>query len=523
MSLKLIPMPQKCAEALGEFIVCDATRILIADARPELSRAAEYLADRMRPATGFALPIATGAPGQPDSIGLALTPPDERLGAEGYRLRVAPDHVLLSAPTEAGLFYAIQTWAQLLPPQIESQWRVPVFDPIPPDCQLPPGWKAPAWRAPCVEIEDWPRFEWRGFMLDCSRHFRSVATLKWVIEKLARLKMNRFHLHLSDNHGWRVEVPKWPRLTQVGSCVEPEPRRHGFYTAADLREVVAYAARHHIMVIPEIDVPGHIFGAVAAYPDLCCTGKPIRNDLSHFHQLDILCAGNERVYEFLEDVFTTLASIFPAPYVHVGGDEAPKRRWRACPKCQEVIRREKLRDEEELQGYFVRRIADIVRRSGKRVIGWEEVINDQLPADTIVQWWRRSTGNAGALEAFRKGHQVIVSRGDFSYLNAWKWQLPDFYQAEYFPREPLFHAHFDEVGSVEPEEWKSILGAECCLWGETTPDELVASRMFPTILANAELAWRYPAPPQRDFGEFSKRVQALQSYFEGTAKLTWGS
>jgi hexosaminidase len=518
--LNLVPYPQICREKRGEFLLTRRTRIAGAGAAAAMG---EYLAGRLRPATGFPLKVQKSGSGE-GVIRLATTGPDCELGDEGYRLCVAPNGVDLSAPGEAGLLYGIQTFLQLLPDAIESQWRVPKMDPLPPDCVLPEGWKPQRWFAPCVEIEDRPSFAWRGFMLDCSRHFRSLETLKWCVEKMVRLKMNRFHLHLTDNHGWRIEVPGWPKLAEVGGFVEPEPRREGFYTADDIREIVRYAAERNIMVVPEIDLPGHCYSAVASYPELCCTGRPRRNDMSHFHQLDILCAGNEGVYGFVRDVLAEVLRLFPAPYVHIGGDEAPKNRWRVCPKCQARIRTEGLKDESELQAYFIGRVAEMVRREGKRIIAWDDVLAGHPEPDVIVHWWSSARGVIAPLEAARRGHQVICSRSDWSYFGAWSWQLEPFYtRAEYLPREFTGFREERPAGHPDPEEWRSILGAECCMWGESTPDELLSSRIFPAILANAELQWHYLQPRQRDYPGFHRRVRALQDYFDGTARLNWGS
>lgn len=519
--LNLIPYPQSYREKRGQFVLTAKMRILSASA--DVLPMAEYLAERLRPATGF--PLKVERTGRGDGIiRLAITGSDKKLGEEGYRLQVKPTGVDLSAPAEAGLLYGIQTFLQLLPNEIESQWRVPKMDPPPPDCVLPKGWGPQQWFAPCVEIEDWPSFEWRGLMLDCSRHFHSLDTLKWCVEKMVRLKMNRFHLHLTDNQGWRIEVPGWPKLTEVGGFVEPEPRRQGHYTADDIREIVRYAAARNVMVIPEVDLPGHCYSAVASYPELCCTGCPRRNDMSHFHQLDILCAGNDRVYGFVRDLLAEVLRLFPAPYVHIGGDEAPKNRWRVCAKCQARMKEEGLSDEGELQAYFIRRVSEMVRGEGRRVIAWDDVLAGHPEPDVIVHWWNSSRGALAPVEAIRRGHQVICSRSDWNYFGAWAWQLEPFYtRAEYLPQEFTGFREERPGGHPDPVEWQGILGAECCMWSETTPDDLLAARIFPTILANAELQWHYVPQRQRDYPAFERRVRALQSYFEGTAKLNWGS
>jgi hexosaminidase len=527
MNLNLVPAPQRVETSPGCFTLNDATAVLHTDDDAAVRAAAEALACALRPATGFALPVRRGKAGSANSIVLQRVPADAQLGEEGYRLTVTPDTVNIAAPAPAGLQYGAQTLLQLLPHYIVSKWRVPRMDPLPADVVLPAGWRAPAWEIPCVAIEDWPRFAWRGLMMDCSRHFMPVATLEWCMDKMLQLKMNRLHLHLSDNHGWRIEVPGWPRLTEIGSRIEPEPRRHGFYTNDDIRRLVAYGAARNIVLIPEIDIPGHIYAAVKSYPELCCTGQPRRNDLSHWHQLDILCAGNDRVCAFLDDAFGALMALFPGPYIHVGGDEAPKDRWRACLKCQERIRRERLANEAELQAWLISRISETIRRAGRRVIAWDDVLDGHPQSDVIIHWWNRSRGMRPPLEAFQRGHDVICSRGDWNYYRPWfgEAQLESFYRdAEYLPPESRgFGEEGPNLPHQDPAEWRHILGAQGCMWTESTPPETVPYRIFPAMLANAELQWHYTPQLQRDVAAFTRRALKMYNHIEGFSPLQWGS
>lgn len=510
--MNLIPMPKNCRAQEGRFVLSEDAVVRCDEAGRE---AAEAFARQLRRPTSYALPVEAG---EPTSGCVAFTYAD--LPPEAYRLEITPSGIHLEAGSPSGFQYATTTLMQFLPEQAVAQCHVPRMDPLPPGRPVREGWERPSWQAPCVRIEDAPRFGWRGFMLDCSRHFHTVEWIEWCLDLMAKLKMNRLHLHLSDNHGWRVEVPGWPRLTEVGSRVEPEPQRQGYYTADDLRRVASYAAARSIEVVPEIDVPGHIFAGVKSYPELCCTGRPVRNELSHWHQLDILCAGSERTFEFLEAVFGTLADLFPSPWVHLGGDEAPKSRWRECPRCQERIRTEGLAGEAELQGYVVRRVAEFLRSRGKRVIGWEEVLHAGLPSDAIVQWWRSNLGRWAMLEGLAQGHELIVSRSDFSYFTPWADQLDAFYQAEYLPPELLADAE-EETSAVEPEAWSRVLGGECCMWTENTPSELLPARLLPAMLACAEVMWTYPA--RRDTSDLRRRALALETRIEGTPIIQWGS
>lgn len=517
--LDLIPYPREVDRHPGRFLLREDAIILVESTgdTQAAEQAAEILAQHLRPPTGYAFPIKrTAADAPPGSIRFAGGDPG--LADEEYRLRVEPEQVVIRAPTQAGFFYGIQTFLQLLPAEIRSQWEVPKMKPVASTL----GWNFD-WSCPCVAITDGPRFGWRGLMIDCSRHFRKLETLQWVIETMAKLKMNRLHLHLTDNHGWRVEVPQYPRLTEIGARTEPEPRRHGFYTADDLREVVAHAARHQITVIPEIDIPGHVWSAVSAYPSLCCTGKPTRDDRSAWHQQDILCAGHEEVFTFLEAVFGQLLEIFPGPWIHVGGDEAPKARWKACPRCQQRIRDEGLANEEELQGYLISRVADFLRRNGRTVIGWEEVLEGGGPSDAVAQWWRSGMGNAVPVNALRAGHRLVVSRSDFSYFGRWD-DMDRFFNGVYLPDELRYTEDRRALRHGEPiPEWENILGAECCLWGETTPDSLLYARLFPAIFANAELQWRYSDPEKRDLPDLKRRAARVRDHIEGNRPLNWGS
>lgn len=521
-TMNLLPAVKKYDQRDGNFLLTEKTKIAVQQDHPAVRMVAERLAGEMRVPTGFPLPL-NGKPDDQEVISLELCPRDEELGDEGYRLTVSKGKVNIAANTPAGLQHGTQTFLQLLPPQISAECFVPrlAMYPLPEDIILPDGWEVPRWTAPCCEIMDKPRFEWRGFMLDCSRHFHSVKTVKWCIDLMVQLKMNRLHLHLSDNSGWRVEIPSWPLLTEKGSKTELHPKRHGFYTISDIKEIVDYAAARNIIVIPEIDVPGHVYAVVSSYPELCCTGNPIRYDMSHFHQLDILCAGSEKVDKFIQDVFNHLMDIFPSPYIHLGGDEAPKNRWRKCPACAEKMRQEGISDVEELQGHFVNRVAEVIRQRGRRPIAWDCIMGGNPEPDVIIHWWNASRGVIAPLEAIKKGHEVICSRSDWNYFRAWDDQLENFYfRAEYLPREYIGFREQRPQPYPDPEEWNKIIGAECCMWTEDTPSELLPERLFPEILANAELQWAYTV--NRDLNEFRKRARYRRPTFERVQMVHWG-
>lgn len=489
----LIPGPRATTELDGRFLLAGATRIVLGNNAPEARNVAAYLQARLQPATGFPLDISQEASER--DIVLTLSGDSASPGSEAYQLRVESNGVRLSASTAAGLFMGVQTLCQLLPSEIESQERV----------EREEGWSIQG-----VEIDDEPAFKWRGMLLDCSRHFMSKAFIKRTLDVLARLRMNRFHWHITDDQGWRLEIRKYPELTRLGGFVMNEATQQGYYSQDDIKEIVAYAADRHIMVVPEIDVPGHSFAAVKSYPWLCCTGRPVRQASGHTR--DLYCAGKERTFEFMEDVLSETMELFPAPFIHIGGDEAPKNNWRECPACQERIRKEGLKDEEELQAYFNRRIADFLQKNGRRLVGWDEIVEGGAPKSSLVQFWRhRTTQNKFCIDAVRKGYEVVASPNSFCYLSfpvtpdehfrvERTSTLKKVYGAKYLPQE------------LSPEEHQRIIGAECCIWSEYLTEHDVYRMLFPRVLAVSELMWSYPKA--RDYDQFVKRVQACQARWQ---------
>ena len=312
------------------------------------------------------------------------------LGEEGYRLSVAPDGVRISSSAPAGRFYALQTLRQL------GKGRIP-----------------------CMEIEDRPRFPWRGLLFDTCRHFFPVESLKRQLDLLAAHKMNRFHWHLTEDQGWRIQVDAYPKLTRIGAWratvdlinpdkpkpVVPGIRYGGYYSKRDIREVVAYAAERHIVVVPEIEMPGHSRAALAAYPELSCAGGPFEVATKWGIHEDVYCAGQEKTFRFLETVLEETLELFPSPFIHIGGDECPKARWKNCPRCQARIKKHRLKDEHELQSWFIQRMVNFLKKKGRRAIGWDEILEGGLAKGATVQSWR---GMKGAVAAARAGHDVIA-------------------------------------------------------------------------------------------------------------------
>lgn len=504
----IVPVPAKIERGQGVFTLKQATPIV---AEPgAASAAAAYLAGALEPALGFKPAIreaSAGAPPPSGAIVLATTGADAALGNEGYELTVTADAVTIRAPAEAGLFYGIQTLRQLLPPQIlagKPQQGV-------------------AWTVPAVTIRDVPRFVWRGAMLDTCRHWFEVAFIKKFLDHMALLKLNTFHFHLTDDQGWRIEIRKYPRLTEVGSKRRESPMRGdrnkgdgtpygGFYTQAELREIVAYAKKLHINVVPEIEMPGHALGALTAYPELSCTGGPFEVRTRWGVEPDVYCAGNDRVIAFVEDVMTEVLDIFPSAVIHVGGDECPKDRWKKCPKCQARIRELGLKDEHGLQSWFVQRIEKFLNAKGRRLLGWDEILEGGLAPNAMVMSWR---GTAGGLKAASEGHDVVMSPTQYCYL--------DYYQGRDKSKEPEAIGGFvplKTVYSFEPvpaalpaDKQAHILGTQGNLWAEFIFDGTNVMYMAqPRLSAIAEIGWSPVAA--RDWEGFLARLPALFARFD---------
>ncbi len=471
---------------------------------------AAYLADWLSLRLGRKVEVRP-APASTEAGQFLLTTgaADGDLGPEGYELTVRPQAVTIAAPTPAGLMHGVQTFRQLLPPAFESA-----------------GGDAgdTRWSLPCVSISDRPRYGHRGMLLDCGRYFVPPERVKRTIDLLAYHKLNVLHWHLTEDQGWRLEIRKYPRLTQIGAWRtatrdDEQPRTSeadvqagrapkaglygGFYTQADVREIVAYAAARGITVIPEIELPGHCGAALAAYPELSCTGGPLDVSTRWGVHEDVYCAGNERVFEFLEDVLSEALELFPSQYIHIGGDEVPKTRWQACEKCQARMKAEGLTDEAELQSYFVRRIERFLSQRGRRLIGWDEILEGGLPPNATVQSWR---GMSGAVAAASAGHDVISSPTSHCYLDYPHYKGEPSY-ADWMGVLSLRTAYSFEPTPAElsPEQARHVLGLQGNLWTEWAPPRLLDSRMFPRLCALAEVGWS--PKDARDWEDFQRRMR----------------
>ncbi|MBR6345875.1 MAG: beta-N-acetylhexosaminidase [Bacteroidales bacterium] len=433
---------------------------------------------------------------------------NDGLSPEEYLLKVDAEGLRLEASAFNGFLYGLETLKQLLPPEFYSAGKV-----------------SARWTLPFIDIKDSPRFAYRGMHLDSSRHFWSIDEVKRYIDIMLSYKLNRFHWHLTDDQGWRVEIKRFPRLTEVGSMrketlegsLYADSLRFdgtpygGFYTQDEMREVVAYAAARGITVIPEIDLPGHMVAALTAYPELGCTGGPYEVWTLWGISEDVLCPGNEKTFEFIEGVLDEICDIFPSEYIHIGGDECPKVRWAACPKCQARIRELKLRDsggvskEQRLQNYVTSRVQDYLASKGRKIIGWDEILEGELSEGATVMSWR---GTEGGIEASARGFDAIMTPYPFLYL--------DYYQSRERDHEPLAiggYLPLERVYSYEPFDGLTegseshILGVQANLWTEyiATPEHL-EYMLLPRLLAVSEIQWC--KPERKDYGRFLSSLPA---------------
>jgi len=513
IQLSIIPQPLSVKESSGNFAIGKKTIIYVDDNNPSLQKIAEMLSSQLKYETGYDLKVIK-ITGDAPSNAIILTQKDaiDFLGAEGYSLSVRSDKVIIKGMQPAGVFYGAQTLLQLLPVKSETVLPSPASVPRSPVSSL----RSPvSLTIPGVEIKDKPRFGWRGMMLDVGRYFYSVDFIKKYIDYLAMHKMNTFHWHLTEDHGWRIEIKKYPKLTDVSAWREAtqydkstnqlDKNPHGgFYTQDQVREVVAYAKDRFVTIVPEIEMPGHSLAALVAYPELSCTGGPFKIPDQWGIQKDVFCAGNEQTFKFLEDVLTEIAELFPSPIIHIGGDECPKDHWKTCPKCQARIKTEGLKDEHELQSYFIKRIEKFLLTKNKRIIGWDEILEGGLAPNAAVMSWR---GIKGGIAAAQQHHDVIMAPTTYAYF--------DYYQGEPY-LEPVAIGGFlplDKVYSYEPvpselntEEASFIKGVQATIWCEFIHSaEKVEYMSFPRAAAVAEIGWT--DPKLKNWEDFKRRLE----------------
>lgn len=501
---QVIPLPQEIATVQSNpFILDGSVKIIYPEGNEKMKRNALFLADYLKKATGKSFSIEAGTEGK-GAIVLKLGLEAEN--PEAYQLAVNGDGVTIAAPTEAGVFYGIQTLRKSIPLAVGTTVSLPA-----------------------VEINDYPRFGYRGVHFDVSRHFFNVDEAKTYIDMMTLHNMNQLHWHLSDDQGWRLEIKKYPKLTEIGAT-RPETvigrnsgkydgtPHSGFFTQEQAKEIVAYAAERYITVIPEIDLPGHMQAALAGYPHLGCTGGPYEVWKDWGVSDQVLCAGNDSVLTFIDDVFTEVMEIFPSEYIHVGGDECPKSEWAKCPKCQARIKAlglksdDKHSKEERLQSFIINHAEKFLNDHGRKIIGWDEILEGGLAPNATVMSWR---GEAGGIEAAKQKHDVIMTPNTYLYF--------DYYPTKDIENEPLAiggYLPLDHVygyepmpASLTPEEQKHIIGVQANHWSEYFPTFSQLQYMaLPRWAALSEIQWTNA--DKKDYQDFLTRLPQLINMYD---------
>ena len=500
---QIIPIPQEIVMGQdGAFTLANGTKVLYPEGNEKMQKNAQFLADYVKELTGNTLSVEAGTEGK--GIILQVTP--NEVQPEGYQLTVSADKVVINGGSEAGVFYGIQTLRKSIPAGQGINVSLPA-----------------------VEINDAPRFSYRGAMLDVSRHFFTVDEVKSFIDMLALHNINRFHWHLSDDQGWRIEIKCRPLLTEKSSKRKETVigrnsgkydgiPHEGFYTQEQIKEIIAYAADQHIIIIPEIDMPGHMQGALHAYPELGCTGGPYEVWTQWGVSDDVLCAGNDEVLKFIEDVLGEVVELFPSEYIHVGGDECPKTRWKECPKCQARIKElgikgdSKHTAEEYLQSFIINHAEKFLNSKGRQMIGWDETLEGGLAPNATVMSWR---GEGGGIEAAKQKHNVIMSPNTYLYF--------DYYQTKDIDNEPLaiggylplenVYNYEPMPKSLTPEEQKYIIGVQANLWVEYIATLAHIQYMeLPRMAALSEIQWS--AADKKDYENFLSRLPQLTSLYD---------
>lgn len=504
---QVIPLPQEVSLTQEKPFWLDGDVLI---AYPEnnalLQRNAEFLSEYIRQSTDYAPKTKAIAAGEQviNAITLGLDP--GIANKEGYVLTTTPEGISINGQTENGVFYGIQTLRKSIPAEAKGATIL-----------IPAG-----------EIKDEPRFSYRGMHLDVGRHFFPIEFIKKYIDLLALHNMNTFHWHLTEDQGWRIEIKKYPKLTEIGSqrsrtVIGRNTQEYdntpygGFYTQEEAKEIVKYAQERYITVIPEVDLPGHMLAALAAYPEMGCTGGPYEVCPRWGVFEDVLCIGNDKTMQFLEDVMSEIIEIFPSEYVHIGGDEAPRDRWRECPKCQARIKAEGLKAdknhtaEDRLQSYCMTRIEKFLNSKGRRIIGWDEILEGDVAPNATVMSWR---GASGGIKAAQMGHDVIMTPNTYCYF--------DYYQTADTEDEPLGiggYVPIEKVYSLDPtfdlneEQKKHIIGAQANLWTEyIATTEHVEYMVLPRMAALAEVQWTQPE--KKDFKDFTTRLARLMKFYQ---------
>lgn len=472
-SITITPYPSKLIEHPGNFTLTRSTSLN--NNSSELDVMTLYFRDKLSASTGYK--FASGNQTK-NAINIVLDP-QSGIAVEGYKLNVKKDVIEIIASTTRGAFYGMQSLLQLLPSDIESRTKV----------------KSIAWIIPCVTIEDEPRFDYRGVMIDAARHFVPVDQIKKMLDVFALYKINKFHWHLTEDQLWTIEIKKYPKLTELGSKrIEVDGTIHeGFYTQEDIRHIVAYAMDRGIDVVPEIEMPGHALAAIVAYPWLSCKGEgdfKVRNLWGV--ESDVYCAGKESTFEFVADVLTEVIDLFPYEYIHIGGDECPKERWKECKMCQKRIKEERLKDEHHLQSYFIHRVEKMLNDKGRKLIGWDEIIDGGLSPTATVMYWRSWVKEKSVMDTLGVDNKIIMTPLGHMYFNFYQGRHeaePQIAHGQYLPLKSVYD--YDPYNKdVSAERYKKIWGVQANLWTEYIYDGSGLEYMlFPRVIALAEIGW----------------------------------
>jgi len=504
---QIIPKPMKLESSNGRFLITSNTKIIV-DGR--LKQEGSYLAEMLNSPTGFDIPYEIGKDKGNNTISLIID--DQIKQNEAYKISVEHQSITISGKTAKGVFYGIQTLRQLLPEELERNLVSKEIE----------------WTIPCVKIEDGSRYSYRGMHLDVGRHFFPVDFIKKYIDLIAMHKMNTFHWHLTEDQGWRIEIKKYPKLTEIGAYrketilghgntwnkknVEYDKKPYGgFYTQEEVKDIVAYATRRHVIVIPEIELPGHSLAAISSYPELGNTGDQYEVG-TRWGVFPEIYAPTEETFEFLEDVLTEVMDLFPSKLIHIGGDEAPKPQWEKSKFAQKLIQNEGLKDEHELQSYFIKRIEKFLNSKGRDIIGWDEILEGGLAPNATVMSWR---GTKGGIAAAKKRHNVIMTPGHSCYF--------DHYQTKDKDNEPLAIGGMttvEDVYAYEPtpkeltkEEQKYILGAQGNVWTEyMKTTDYVEYMILPRMTALSEVVWT--SKDAKDWNDFKGRLIHLSKRYD---------
>ena len=508
--LALVPWPDQVVMNDGHFKISEKTRVYVSGDERELISTVRYFIERLDQLFGLKLETAhyEGGHGKSRSVILVLDKQLDGPGDEGYILEINPDQVVIKSKTANGIFYGMQTLFQLLHTSTGDKKNQQLC-------------------LPALEIIDKPAYEWRGMHLDVSRHFFDKEFIMKYLDILATYKMNVFHWHLTDDQGWRLEIEKYPKLTDLAAWrtdhtdrpwsyeveITSDPQKNlygGYYTRDDIREIVGYAAERFITIVPEIEMPGHSQAALTAYPQFSCSGKPyVTPDDIPFEFTDPFCAGNDSTFIFLQDVLTEVMELFPSEYIHIGGDEAKKTPWINCPKCQARMRKEGLDNVDQLQSYFIRRVGSFLENHGRKLIGWDEILEGGLAPGAAVMSWR---GEEGGIEAAGHGHKVVMTPSHYLYFNRSQSSPDPGSSGSVLTLHDVYR--YDPVPEIlTGEDREYVMGVQACLWTENTQTPSRAEyKLLPRLAALSEIAWT--TKDNKNWQRFSEQIENQYTFLD---------